>query len=1077
MKSLKDFQRASANRIMRRMYLDKKPTKRFLLADEVGLGKTHVVRGVIAKCINHLLDVGIDRVDVVYICSNADIARQNITKINVLDRDDCVLPSRLTLLPKHVKHLKKNSVNFIAFTPGTSFDLRSNLGLAEERVMLYWLLYSAWRLEGKGAAATNLFQGASSKKSFLNSIRIFERKNIDRDIKQDFNRELRRFDKERRDNNQTALFDEFRNLLPGFKYNKPTSSIPEDIRVRRNRLVGDLRRILADSCIKALEPDLVIMDEFQKFKHLLEDGEDSASQLARKLFNYEDVRVLLVSATPYKMYTVGDESDEDDHYQDFMRTIQFLMDDADKSAKFADLIEQFRQQLLDLGGDSTQQLQETKSQLEKQLLKLQETKSQMEKQLCQVMVRTERLGASTDRNGMLEEKPNQQLSLNVDDLAGFVSLQNVASYLGTRNIVEYWKSAPYLLNFMDDYQIKRQFNRLKQEPSLASCLQENRAALLSWSQIQNYQALPSNNSRLRRLMSSTVDVGTWQMLWIAPSHPYYQLQGAYADPDIQKFTKQLIFSAWRVVPKTLASLLSYEAERQIFLSHEQKPLNTPQARKKRRGLLRFARSKGRLTGMPVLGMLYPSPALARLGNPRRITGELSQNGTGPDLQQVLDHVGSRIESELAKLTYNEQETAIADETWYWAAPIMLDLLEDNEASRAWWHKDNSGYDTTVSSDNDRDSRFFQHTLNAYNTIIWPDLPKLGRKPDDLGEVLAWMAVAGPGACCLRALQTISTDGKSPQNPLRNAAISMAWSLRNLFNLPESMAIIRGGETGEPYWQRVLKYCGDGCLQAVLDEYLHMVVEQNGLVEKPDEVKYRRIAEIFNDVVGMRVSTLGVDEIRPLRSRKEVEVKDRTMRARYAMRFGDDKSEDEQRVQRTGTIRQAFNSPFWPFVLVTTSIGQEGLDFHTYCHSIMHWNLPSNPVDFEQREGRIHRYKGHAIRKNVALRHAGDIAPDAPDDWQAMFQAAEKERASTDNDLIPYWIYPVEGGFKIERHVPVLPMSREIEQLSALRNSLAIYRMVFGQPRQDDLLEYLQDKIPADNLAEYMERLRIDLSPK
>jgi len=28
---------------------------------------------------------------------------------------------------------------------------------------------------------------------------------------------------------------------------------------------------------------------------------------------------------------------------------------------------------------------------------------------------------------------------------------------------------------------------------------------------------------------------------------------------------------------------------------------------------------------------------------------------------------------------------------------------------------------------------------------------------------------------------------------------------------------------------------------------------------------------------------------------------------------------------------------------------EGLDFHHYCHAIVHWNLPSNPVDLEQRE--------------------------------------------------------------------------------------------------------------------------------
>ncbi|MDM5326796.1 hypothetical protein [Neobacillus sp. CF12] len=38
------------------------------------------------------------------------------------------------------------------------------------------------------------------------------------------------------------------------------------------------------------------------------------------------------------------------------------------------------------------------------------------------------------------------------------------------------------------------------------------------------------------------------------------------------------------------------------------------------------------------------------------------------------------------------------------------------------------------------------------------------------------------------------------------------------------------------------------------------------------------------------------------------------------------------------------------------MGQEGLDFHYYCRKIVHWNLPSNPIDLEQREGRITQYK-------------------------------------------------------------------------------------------------------------------------
>lgn len=67
-----------------------------------------------------------------------------------------------------------------------------------------------------------------------------------------------------------------------------------------------------------------------------------------------------------------------------------------------------------------------------------------------------------------------------------------------------------------------------------------------------------------------------------------------------------------------------------------------------------------------------------------------------------------------------------------------------------------------------------------------------------------------------------------------------------------------------------------------------------------------------------------------------------------MRFGSERTEDGKAVQRDDQVRQAFNSPFWPFVLASTSIGQEGLDFHAYCHAVVHWNLPSNPVDLECR---------------------------------------------------------------------------------------------------------------------------------
>ncbi len=164
------------------------------------------------------------------------------------------------------------------------------------------------------------------------------------------------------------------------------------------------------------------------------------------------------------------------------------------------------------------------------------------------------------------------------------------------------------------------------------------------------------------------------------------------------------------------------------------------------------------------------------------------------------------------------------------------------------------------------------------------------------------------------------------------------------------------------------------------------------------------------------------------------------------------------------------------MLATTSVGQEGLDFHTYCHAVVHWNLPSNPVDLEQREGRIHRYKNHAVRKNIARTYGLQGMHDGPDPWDALFDLATNERDSNASDMVPFWIYPVDGGARIERHVPALPLSREQQLMPALRRSLAAYRMVFGQARQEDLLAYLLDRFTEEEVDEYAEVLRMDLEP-
>ncbi|MYD87973.1 MAG: DEAD/DEAH box helicase, partial [Acidobacteria bacterium] len=79
---LKPFQRRTVEHAFHRLFQAENGTGRFLVADEVGLGKTLVARGIIAKAIDHLWNE-VERIDIVYICSNGSIARANLPKLQV----------------------------------------------------------------------------------------------------------------------------------------------------------------------------------------------------------------------------------------------------------------------------------------------------------------------------------------------------------------------------------------------------------------------------------------------------------------------------------------------------------------------------------------------------------------------------------------------------------------------------------------------------------------------------------------------------------------------------------------------------------------------------------------------------------------------------------------------------------------------------------------------------------------------------------------------------------------------------------------------------------------------------------
>ena len=88
-------------------------------------------------------------------------------------------------------------------------------------------------------------------------------------------------------------------------------------------------------------------------------------------------------------------------------------------------------------------------------------------------------------------------------------------------------------------------------------------------------------------------------------------------------------------------------------------------------------------------------------------------------------------------------------------------------------------------------------------------------PGDLLDVLTDFALGSPAVCAMRAIRRIAKGLPEVTPSVLAAASRIGNGLRSLFNQPEVTALLRADDERIPYWRRVLNYCIDGNLQAVL----------------------------------------------------------------------------------------------------------------------------------------------------------------------------------------------------------------------------------------------------------------------
>jgi len=1091
--ALKDFQSATVTYTVDAI---NKGQRRFLIADEVGLGKTIIAKGIIASLYREEY-CGDRDFSVVYICSNQALARQNLAKLNIFDDDNGASidynenDDRLTSLAYAPdQKVTERGFRIKALTPATSFDNRTRAGKADERILLYRLLVSItglktrktamrWFLRGgrrigetkwnDRAEAALRFENKPHHGSPIRLIRpelyaafeTFIASPLPARLQQAVFGSLR---------GEETYLSALQHILPENKQHRSYTGGGDIVFHKHYYFIAELRLGLAHLCKDYLAADLYILDEFQRFSQLIGSKKtaNEGEEIARAIFSNPQSRTLLLSATPFKAYTTRlDQMHGEDHYSEFKAVLQFLKDR--EGPAFWEGLEKDNKAFF-----RALQMFPRRDPQDGALMDL---KNKIEKVYRGCIVRTERILVE----GLEEKKHGQALqvlSVFKNDVEDYLAIHkiinecNIHSGSKLSNAVEYVKSAPFPLSFLQDYEHYKAI--LKAYPgseAIAKAIKASNKAFVPTKRIHSYLPLLDSsvnepNPKLRMLYDLTVRNGGFELLWIPPSLPYYRANSAFRKNA--DFSKTLIFSSWKMVPKMVSSLVSYEAERlsvgtyirEKKLTNKHKYTETDKKRRFPFPLLTFKESSKGYSGMNALLLSYPSPYLASLYDP---ASNLIKNQSLPQIKKMLV---KKIMADLLKSGAMGLGSKNGDtQKWSWYAAIHLDKDKvRGEGTQKDWER----IPAEVVDDADRENKSAR--LKVYEQLYssFSQLPDLGMLNHESlsrhAEFLCNLCLGGPATTALRSLRKAYPHASCFEH--RQAAHIIGEGFISMFNKPESIAVVKTSGHDNVYYRNVLDYAIGGNIQAMLDELIPQLSESSAMAS-PFEA-----AQLIRDILTVSSGKVEIVTQDSFKDKSNFAV-----RTHYAVPFGTGGSSNLVAGKRQVRVREAFNSPFRPFVLTSTSIGQEGLDFHLYCNNIIHWNLPSNPIDLEQREGRIKRYKGHYIRKSVASSYKSRLRQSdlLGDLWKALFEHAHRDNKADGQhcDLVPYW-HPKDESRTINVTIPIYPFSRDLEKYNYIIKVLAGYRLTFGQPRQEELIEVLS-RLPSDQREE-LRRALINLSP-
>jgi hypothetical protein len=498
------------------------------------------------------------------------------------------------------------------------------------------------------------------------------------------------------------------------------------------------------------------------------------------------------------------------------------------------------------------------------------------------------------------------------------------------------------------------------------------------------------------------------------------LEGAWAKDQIKSAGKILLFSKFRAVPTAVSALLS--------LPIDEDSIGSSVRRGKARSYLRPT------TGLNhgLLAMFTPWPTLSAAVEPKKDPAL----GIPSVLRDGAKQLKVWIEQRGIEVKKGRSRPI-------WKLALALETSGDSKVARQL-------------------ARSLRIPALLGTLDVWLREPPITQISKTEIERLTEFLLSAPGAIVARSLGRHCVSLRA-NNMLDEKAIQktfeFCWTRLRTYLGQRYFERVVVGRSRKGYPRSLMTAIMSGGFEAVLDEQLsllrtlgdkkgsELIVELgNGLLDRPGLVRFRRRGSD---------SPVRVHAAAPF--------------AGGERRGGGHDRKDEK--LRSDTLRRAFNSPFWPHVLSTTSVGQEGLDFHYWCDKIVHWDLPVGPVEFEQREGRISRYLSLTVRRAFVAQHAASIYKSASKNSPFIELFGAAHLAPDDGVGLQKWWTPAsEKPTSITFNMDFSVRARRLERL---QSDLMFYRLGIGQPDPDAFINFLKHIAASPTIAR---GLALNLAP-